>query len=299
MIMQEAGDADGGSAGGLGGEAPPQDELTPELTPDENVSMEGVPEWARSLEVDKEILADPSLKAINDINSLAKSYVHAQRKIGQKGVLMPNENSTKEEWDTFYQKAGVPLEEQDYVNKVELMSGEEGSAFDEGFNENFLKKAHELRIRPDQASQMYRFFNEQAQGKTQQFTQEMEQQRQEGLNQLMDTLGEDAYNVQLSKASKLIKEELGEEFNGYLQETGLGKDPKVVEAFMKLATKYYSEEAIPTAKGGSAMTKDQMQQEINLAMGNFDDPYHRPEHPDHKRRVDEIQKYFAKMESRG
>jgi len=295
-LMEEAGTEDGLSGAGGLGDAPPQEDFTPEIEPDENVDMSGVPEWARSLEVDKEILSDPSLKAINDINSLAKSYVHAQRKIGQKGVLLPNENSTKEEWDTFYQKAGVPLEEQDYRNKVELMSGDDKSAFNEGFNEEFLKKAHELRIRPDQASQMYRFFNEQAQTTTQNFTEQMESQRQEGLNQLRDTLGEDAYQVQLTKASQLIKEELGDEFNGYLQQTGLGKDPKVVEAFMKLANKFYSEEAIPVAQGGSALTKEQMQQEINLAMGNFDDPYHRPEHPDHKRRVNEIQKFFAKLE---
>jgi hypothetical protein len=297
-IMQETDGDDGGAAdaGGLGGDIGGTNDEVPGATVDENVDLSNVPAWAQKLNVDADILSDPSLKAINDIDSLTKSYVHAQRKIGQKGVILPNENSTKEEWDTFYQKAGVPLEQQDYISKVELPSQEDGSAFDEGFNEQFLNKAHELRIRPDQASQMYRFFNEQAQSKTEVFTQEMETQRQEGLNKLRDTLGEDAYNVQITKAGQLIKEELGQEFHGYLQETGLGKDPKLVEAFMNLATKFYKEEPVPRDGSRTAMTKDQMQEEINLAMGNFDDPYHRPEHPDHKRRVNEIQKFFAKME---
>lgn len=296
LLMQEA-EADGGgaAAGGLGGDVAPQEDLTPEPQPDEDVDLSGVPEWAQKLELDKDILMDPSLKAIGGIDSLAKSYVHAQRKIGQKGVIMPNENSTQEEWDTFYQKMGVPLEEQAYINEVGLTKAEEGTAFDEGFNENFLRKAHELRIKPEQASQMYNFFSEQAQKTTENFTEQMTTQRQEGLNQLRDTLGEEAYNVQLTKASQLINEELGPEFKGYLESTGLGKEPKLVEAFMKLATKYYKEEPIEKGGGTVGMTKEQMNQEINLALGNMQDPYHRPEHPDHKRRVNEIQKYFAKL----
>ena len=297
LVMQEAPDAGGGSAGGLGSEPAEAEELTPEVTPDENVDMSGVPEWAHSLEVDKDILLDPSLKAINDVNSVAKSYVHAQRKIGQKGVLLPNENSTQEEWDTFYQKTGVPLEEQDYISKVEF-AAEGEQLLGQTFNEGFIKKAHELRIRPDQATQMYQFFSESAKSSSENFSSQIEEQRQEGLNQLRDSLGEDAYNVQLTKASQLIKEELGDEFSGYLQETGLGKDPKVVGAFMKLATKFYKEDPIPTGQSRSGMTKDEMQAEINNALGNFDDPYHKPNHPDHKRRVKEVQNFFAKMEGR-
>lgn len=292
LKMQEEG---GTSAGGLGAPEETGQDIAPDITPDDNVDMSGVPEWARSLEVDKDILMDPSLKAINDVNSLTKSYVHAQRKIGQKGVLIPGENSTKEEWDTFYQKTGVPLEEQDYQSKLQF-PGEGETAFDENFNNEFVRKAHELRIRPDQANQMYQFFNDQAKNTTERFQENVESERQEQLNNLRDTLGEEAYNVQLSKAQKLITEELGEDFQGYLRDTGIGKDPKVVEAFMKLATKMYNEEPIPRDNAGGVMTKDQMNQEINLALGNPDDPYHKPEHPDHKRRVNEIQKYFAKME---
>jgi hypothetical protein len=294
-LMEEAA-MEGASAGGLGdGGAPQAEDITPEATVDEGVDLSNVPAWARELKVDAEILQDPSLKAINDLDSLAKSYVHAQRKIGQKGVILPGENSTQEEWDTFYQKTGVPLEEQEYGSQVNF--GESGEkTFDENFNADFVKKAHELRIRPDQASQMYKFFNEQANTTAEHFQAENAEKQQAALNELRDSLGEDAYNVRLSKASQLINEELGAEFNEYLQKSGLGKDAKVVEAFMKLANKMYGEEKIPTQTGGSVMTKDQMQNEINLAMGNFDDPYHKPNHPDHQRRVKEIQKFFAKLE---
>jgi hypothetical protein len=299
-LMNEADDLGGGDGGapaddnatkGLGDDTPPADDKIPPAD-DTPPNLEGVPEWAKGLKVDEEILKDPSLKAIQDLDSLTKSYVHAQRRIGAKGVIIPNENSTKEEWDTFYQKVGVPLEEQDYTSKVTLP---QDSKLGEQFGKDFVKKAHELRIKPEQANKMYEFFNSQASETEKTFKAQMEEQTQQELNQLRDKLGEDAYNVRLTKAGKLIKEELGEEFHTYLKETGLGKNAKLVEAFMNLSERMYGEEKLPSNDGGGTLTKDQMQQEINDAMSDPKGPYLNSNHPDHKRKVAEIQKYFEKM----
>jgi hypothetical protein len=297
-VLRNEDDGSGGGAAGLDGDVAPADIVTPPPAeqPPEGSSDTAAPAWAKDLGLDADILGDPSLKAITDLNSLAKSYVHAQRKIGQKGVIIPSENSTKEEWDTFYQKVGVPLDDKAYVEKVKLPSKEDGAQFNEEFNSEFIKKTHELRVKPEQASKMYEFFNEKAKTQAESFKQEMETQAQEGLNKLRDTYGEDAYNVKLSKAVKLAKEEVGEDFIGYLKETGLGKNPKVVDALIKLADKFYSEDPLPKGHSTAATSKQDAEREINRAMGDFDDPYHKSNHPDHKRRVEEIQKFFAILE---
>lgn len=282
---------DGGGAGGLDDTPPADPPAEPSGGAEPPADVSG-PEWAKGFKLDAEILNDPALQAIGDVEALTKSYVHAQRKIGQKGVLLPSENSTKEEWDTFYQKTGVPLEEQTYSAKFEFK--EEG-AFDSGFNEDFVKKAHELRIHPSQAAQMYEFFENKSTTTAENFQKDMEEKSQQQLDALREQYGPDAYDVHLAKAQKLIKEEGGEEFLGYLKESGLGRNAQVVDAFMKIANKFYGEEKIPRGKSDAAVTRDQAQQEINLVMGNFDDPYHRADHPDHKRRVDEVNKYFAKL----
>jgi hypothetical protein len=293
MAEEMGGEAPNGGAGGLGGDVAPPAEPTGDQAPPSEFRG---PEWAKDLELDADILNDPALKAIGDINALTKSYVHAQRKIGQKGTLIPNENSTQEEWDTFYQKVGVPLEEQEYATKLELPTDGEAAVFDESFNQEFIKKAHELRVRPDQASTMYKFFQEQAANTTNNYMEEMQQKQQEQLDGLMNELGPEAYNVKLSKATKFIKEEVGEEFAKYLGESGLGKDANLVKAFMAAADKFYKEDKLPASPSNPSMTVSDIEKEINDAIGNPKDPYRNPAHPDHQRRVKEIQGYFAKLE---
>ena len=286
-------------AGGIGDDggagAPPVDDGGVDTPPvDDGGAPEYTgPEWARDMELDADILNDPSLKAIQDIQSLTKSYVHAQKRIGQKGTIIPTENSTTEEWDTFHQKMGVPLEADKYNEAMKFTSREEGGQFDEGFNQQFAAKAHELRVQPSQAMEMYNFFNEQAKSTAENFMETTQATQQEQLNDLQNTYGEDAYNANLTKAMKYVREELGEESMEYLKSSGLGRDAKVVDMLMKTANKFYKEGDIPAGETPSAMSKDQAQKEINDAMANPADPYINSSHPDHARRVKEIQKYFA------
>ena len=118
-LREEAtGDGDGGGAAGLGGAPPVEPPAEPPVEPPAEFTG---PEWAKDYELDHDITGDPSLKPINDVSSLIKSYVHAQRKIGQKGAVLPTKDSSKEEWDDFYQKTGVPLEQQEYIKEEDEM----------------------------------------------------------------------------------------------------------------------------------------------------------------------------------
>ena len=293
--LEEADDLGGGGAGGIGDETPPVDDGGAPPVDDGGAPPAEFtgPAWAKDLQLDADILNDPSLKAINDVQSLTKSYVHAQKRIGQKGTIIPTENSTSEEWDTFHQKMGVPLKAEEYNEAMKFTSREEGGQFDDGFNQQFAAKAHELRVQPSQAKEMYDFFNDQAKSTAENFMETTQAGQQEKLNELMDTYGEDAYNANLTKAMKYVNEELGEETLAYLKESGLGKDAKIVDILMKSANKFYGEEKIPQGETPSSLSKDQAQKEINDAMANSADPYLNSSHPDHGRRVKEIQKYFA------
>lgn len=289
--MEEEGGS-GGAAGGLGGagEAAP----APGGEGDQGGGEFSGPEWAKGIEgLDQDILSDPALGPIKGLDGLVKSYVHAQRKIGEKGVVIPNENSTKEEWDTFYQKVGVPLEEDKYKENFQFS---EEDKLGEEFTQGFVKKAHELRVSPKQANEIYKYFEEQATAGSERYFSELQEQRQADLDKLADEWGHEAYKVKLAKTENFLKENVGDEFLQYLGESGLGKDAKVVKALSQIVDKFTKEEDLPKGGGPTVgMTKDEMQKEINNVMTNFDDPYHKPSHPDHKRRVDEIQKYFAKL----
>lgn len=279
--------------GGLGSGGGTPNPGTPPETPPSDFTG---PEWARdlNLSLEPEILSDPALGPITDINSLVKSFVHAQRNIGRKGVLIPTDNAPKEEWDAFYQKVGVPLEEQKYKESIQFG---ENKIFDDNFNSEFLKKAHELRVHPKQAQELYNFFGNQTKTTSESFLQQQQEQMQQELNELQQKWGPEAYGVKLAKAEQYLKETAGDDFLKYLAKSGLGKNAKIVEAFVSIAEKSVNEPNLPQNSNPTfGMTPDEIEKEINRAIADPNDPYRKPGHPDHQRRVNEIQNLFKKQD---
>lgn len=256
------------------------------------------PAWAKGWEglegVEKDILSDPSLKVFNNPTALLKSYVHAQKQLGKKGVMIPSDNSPKEEWDQFYAKVGVPLEEAKYKESLKFP---EKNQLGEEFNNGYLKMAHDLRIKPEQAAKLYEYFDTQVKTSAESHVTTQAQQIQAELDALSNELGAEAYGVKLTKATNFLKETAGEDFLKYLSETGLGKNAKLVKGFMDMAEKLSSEVKIPDGDSTFGMTRADLEKEINNVMSNFNDPYHKSTHPDHKRRVNEIQVMFKKLEA--
>lgn len=279
-----------GDAGGTG-DAPPQD--APPAQTAEYAGPAWAKDWEGIAELDAETLGDPSLKVFTSPTALVKSYVHAQKQLGKKGVMVPTENSPKEEWDQFYAKVGVPLEETKYKESLKFP---EKNELGDDFNTGFLKLAHEARVQPTQAAKLYEYFNTQVKSGAEKHAAEQADKAQAALNALSEEYGAEAYGVKLTKATNFLKEHAGEEFIKYLGESGLGKNAMLVKSFMAMADKISKEPNLPNGDSTFGMTKDDAQREINLAMSNFDDPYHKAGHSDHKRRVDEIQKLFQKLD---
>ena len=62
--------------------------------------------WKESLPDD--LRDNPSLKSIQDVPGLAKSFIHAQKMVGADKIPVPTEHATKEDWDAVYSKLGRP-----------------------------------------------------------------------------------------------------------------------------------------------------------------------------------------------
>ena len=75
-------------------------------TPNENV------DWKANLS--DELKADKSLENIKDIESLAKSFVHAQKLVGADKIPVPNKFATEKDWDAVYEKLGRPKNSDGY-----------------------------------------------------------------------------------------------------------------------------------------------------------------------------------------
>lgn len=96
-----------------------------------------------------DLKTDPSLKTIQDIPGLAKSYIHSQKMIGKDKIVLPNEFATKEEWDDVFNKLGRPPSPEEY--KID------GEATD--LINNFKPVAHNLGLNNNQVQELIKFYN--------------------------------------------------------------------------------------------------------------------------------------------
>ena len=67
----------------------------------------------------EEIRNAPSLQTIEDVNSLAKGFVHAQRMVGADKVALLGKSATEEEYNDFYKKIGRPDNATDYQFEID------------------------------------------------------------------------------------------------------------------------------------------------------------------------------------
>ena len=61
---------------------------------------------------------EPSLKTVNDTKVLAKMFVDTKRMVGKDTVVVPNDMSPKDEWDSYHIGGGRPETIADYNLKV-------------------------------------------------------------------------------------------------------------------------------------------------------------------------------------
>ena len=81
-----------------------------------SVVEQAAADWKASLA--EEIRADKSLAPIKDINSLAKSYIHAQKLVGVEKIPLPNKHATEEDWNVVYDKLGRPKSPEEYKYNI-------------------------------------------------------------------------------------------------------------------------------------------------------------------------------------
>lgn len=281
---------DGGATGGtslMGGDiTPPVDDMTVPPTDDTPPAAPDLPEWLKGLELESDLVSDPSLKAIKDMPTLVKSYVHAQRKMGADKIVLPNKNSTNEEWLQLYHKLGLPTDFGEY--KVDV----EESTIDEEFTEGFRKLAYEQKLLPQQANELYGYINNQIKSVNERLLNSQQSELENGINALKEEWGE-AFEQNVFKAKATVKEFGGPEFQKYLNESGLGNDPRLIKVFSHIGAKFFQEDSFAgDSKPAYAMSPSDAQAKINQITGDFGGAYYNSMHPDHNRIVDEVAKLY-------
>lgn len=265
---------------------PPPDQTVIQTT-DAPKEVSNLPDWLKG--VDADIASDPSLKVFNNPQDLIKSYVHAQKMLGKDKTVLPGKNSTDQDWKQFYQKIGLPAE----MEKYEIAKGEKYVVQDEVMAE-FKKLAFEANILPAQAQKVMDWFNSKASSGMDSAYANKELEVTKGWEDLNKEWGQ-GFDKNMSAAKTVIKEFGDESFVNYLNESGLGDDPKLARFLANIGKNLREDSFKDEAVAHVGMTPLEAKSTYTKIMGDANHPYRNAQHPDHKNAVMEVNKLFEMM----
>ncbi len=245
-------------------------------------------DWRASLGDD--IRHDPSLASIQDINGLAKGYVHAQRMVGADKVVIPKEDSGPEDWNDFYNRLGRP--EKYEIDRPELSDGLE---YNSEMESKMLGLMHESGLSQAQAQKLYSGYMEYINEGHKGMAAGKEAQIAEWDRDIRQEFGH-AYDERVDAAQRAAAEFGGDEFLGWLDETGLGDHPMFIKMFSKIGMGIMEDSADTSGRGNSfTLTPDAARQEIARLQRdpNFMKQYSDSEVDGHQAAIEKMQGLFG------
>ena len=227
---------------------------------------------------------EKSLDNFNNMEDFVKSYLHAQKLVGQDKIPIPNKHATDEDWQHVFTKLGAPESPDDY--KYDIKDQE----LDQTQVSEFNKTAHKLGLLPKQAEGLIKFYNE-MNGNVAASQEEAAAQGQLATETELKKEFGPQFAKRLDQAKRLAVNSLGSEFleNTFLKDgSRLGDNLKVIKAFSTLADKL-SEDEIIKGDGSEYMTAKDIEKEIN-ELTQDGSAYWSKTHPNHNKSVEEVLK---------
>ena len=176
--------------------------------------------WRDTLPED--IRSHAAISSFKDVESLTKSYIHAQGLVGKKGAIVPGEKATPEEWNNFYQQLGVPT-----VDKYDLAMPKDYKMPEPvvaKFKEAFAKNG----VLPKQAAAIIETYA-QFEGESVKASQAAKEAEFKTASDSLKKEWGDQFDTNLQAANFFLKEKGGQGAREYLEQKGLAADPMVVK----------------------------------------------------------------------
>jgi len=248
-------------------------------------------------DLDEDIANDPSLKVFiqdNKINygNLMKSYVHAQRKMGQKGTILPDKTSSEEDWNSFYNQLR-PSDLEEYKLNPSLAEGQE---LDQEFHDGFRAIAHKSGLSAKQAEQVLAWQHNRTKEINDVSKQKEEAAYQDEVKGLRAEWGE-GFDNEFNLAKRAMKEFIGDD-EGLLKavnDSGMSTSVPMIRLMNKIGKSLMQEDNLLNIENHSNfnMTPQQAEAKIAKIMGDKSNPYWDANHAEHKFVVEEVQKLMA------
>ena len=234
--------------------------------------------------ISEEFRQDPNIAKFTEIDALAKSYINATRMIGQDKVVVPNNNSTDDQWNEVYDKLGRPESADKY--KLEVQS--ETAPLDEGAIKSFSENAHKLGLNNKQAQGILEYYKESMEGSAQQAKIDTETSQAQAEQELRKEWGR-SYDDNIKRAAQVAKANMNSEILDLTLSDGrrLGDHPEIIKGFANIANLMSEDKMIGTGEDNATSGRD-LGEEISKIVNDRDGPYWNKSHPDHDKIVQQV-----------
>jgi hypothetical protein len=248
-------------------------------------------DWRASLPDD--IKNEASLQSFPDVASVAKSYVHLNKKLGSPKVDIPSKDASDDDWKEVMYKLGTPRDAKLYDIQVP-----KEAPVDEKFINNFKKQAWEAGVHPRHAQKMLDWYLKESSDILTEHQKVQETQRESQMMQLKNELGE-KYNSTVERAQVAVKELAGkdwEKFSQFLDQSGLGDHPQVIKMFSKVADLMGEDKLKGKASYTLGKSPDELMNEI-ADLKKHGSPYWDKKHSDHSSYVERVSHLYSRLYS--
>jgi len=234
--------------------------------------------------ISEEYRVDPNIEKFTEIDALAKSYINATKMIGQDKLVIPNNNSTDDQWSEVYSKLGRP----ESADKYSLDVNSEVVNLDEGAIKSFTENAHQLGLNNKQAQGILEFYKNSMEGSAQQSVIDTETAQSQAEQQLRQEWGRD-FDGKVKQAGALAKANINPEvLDMQLQDgTRIGDHPEIIKGFAKIAGMMSEDKILGTESENVDTVKD-IESEISALSNDKNGPYWNRNHPDHDKVVQQV-----------
>lgn len=266
----------GGNPAGANGAAPPATGAQAAI----QAAQDGPPEYIPSKFWDAE-------KKAPKIEDMGRSYLNLEKLISRDKVPVPAGEDDEEGWNRWYAATGRPEKPDDYeIERPSNLPIE----YDEDGEKAFRTWAHQNGLNKRQARNLYDSYVKTQIERHGQY----EKLKTENVRAAQDALQREhgaRYNAKLELAKAALGKYADQDYLQYLDETGLGNDPRTIRAWIKIGEEMQGETRIQGRAPQAPNTGDLDRAIVEFGSKHKDALFNK-DHPQHGWAVAERRKLY-------
>lgn len=265
---------------GAGGNPAPQLNAAQQALADAQEANE-IPEYVPAKFWDKDRKAPK-------IEDMGRSYMNLEKLLGREKVPVPVDDNDEEGWNRWYAATGRPEGPDKY--EFERPELPQDLPYDEDSEKAFREWSHINGLNKKQAKNLYDAYVKTQVERHAAYHTGQKQARAKIEGDLRREYG-NQYEGKVALAKTAIQEFTDPDYRAYLDETGMGNDPRLIRAWIRVGEKMTGETKLKGAPVQQAQPAD-----FDRAIADFRDKHKdalfSKDHPNHEIRVKEYNKLF-------